>query len=127
MDPAQVLDFSECRQRDDVAGKGKRFREAMHKELDKFLDQIMGALNGDARPTLSEFSDLLTRTRVGFLGACFQHMMEEKYSDDLNAEKFVARGVKSGKKWRQRRGTASLIGLGFTARRARKALCPLTQ
>ncbi len=79
MEPAQVLEFY-------VSGlpdKRERFREMIHKELDKFLDQLMGVFEEKERPTLSELSDMLTQTRQDFLGACLQHLIEEKYSDTL--------------------------------------------
>ena len=86
MEPAQVLDFGRDKQCDGTANDGKRFREMMHRELDEFLDQIIGTLKDKSRPTLSDLSEMLMKTRRQFLGSCLEHMIEEKYSDTLKAE-----------------------------------------
>lgn len=85
MEPARVLDFGQ-KWIDDGTNEQKRFRETMHRELDKFLDQMTGVFEEERRQTLAELSDTLTQKRGDFLGACLQHLLEERYSDELNRE-----------------------------------------
>ena len=86
MEPAQVLYFGQHNRFEDGTDERKQFREAMHKELDKFLDQLTGVFEGERRETLAELSDMLTQKRGDFLGACLQHLLEERYSEALNKE-----------------------------------------
>jgi len=84
MEPARVLGFSaeKCPE-----GKSKgleRFRDAMHEELDKFLDKLMVVFENEQRPSVAALSDLMTKSRQGFLGSCLQHLIEERYSAELS-------------------------------------------
>lgn len=86
MAPAQVLNFRQESEPYISVPNPERFRKAMHEELDKFLDQLMGVFEKESTPSLDELSDLVTRVRGGFLGSCLQHLIEEKYSAALKEE-----------------------------------------
>lgn len=86
MEPARILDFcAEKRLKRESKGL-ERFRDAMHEELDKFLDKLMVVFEEDQRPSLAELSDLMTRSRQEFLGSCLQHLIEERYSPELSTQ-----------------------------------------
>jgi hypothetical protein len=84
MEPARVLDFCQEKWLEGKSYYTERFRDVMHQELDKFLDEVMGVFEDQRRPSLAELSDLLTKTRQEFLGSCLQHLIEEKYADELS-------------------------------------------
>ncbi|MCU0574470.1 MAG: hypothetical protein MUC41_15965 [Syntrophobacteraceae bacterium] len=86
MEPARVLDFSVKRCHETTSEGPERFRDAMHEELDKFLDKLMVVFEKDERPRVAELSDFMTQSRQDFLGSCLQHMIEERYSAELSME-----------------------------------------
>jgi hypothetical protein len=86
MEPARVLDFCPEKWLEGKSYYRERFRDVMHQELDKFLDEVMGVFEDQRRPNLAELSDLLTKTMQDFLGSCLQHLIEEKYADELSLE-----------------------------------------
>jgi len=86
MEPALIVDFcvDDC---PEAKSEGVQvFRDAMHKELDKFLDKLTGVLEKDERPRVADLSDLVTQCRQEFLGSCLQHIIEQRYSVELNME-----------------------------------------
>jgi hypothetical protein len=86
MEPACILEFSAEKCLEDKSEGPQRFRNAMHKELDKFLDKLMVVFEGDQRASVADLSDLVTKSRQDFLGSCLQHMIEQRYSAELNLE-----------------------------------------
>jgi hypothetical protein len=86
MEPARIVEFSQVKRFEEEIDERKGFRETMHRELDKFLDELTGVFEEDRRQTLAELSDTLTQKRGALLGACLQHLLEERYSDALNKE-----------------------------------------
>ncbi|MCU0588841.1 MAG: hypothetical protein MUF52_11885, partial [Syntrophobacteraceae bacterium] len=86
MEPARVLDFSAEKWAEDKSKIPQRFRDAMHEELDKFLDKLMVVFEKDRRPSVADLSDLLTKSRQDFLGSCLQHLIEQRYSAELSME-----------------------------------------
>jgi len=62
------------------------FRDMIHDEVDKWVDQLLEVFEEDCRPTLMEMSELFTGTRQEFLGSCLQALIEQKYADLLEQE-----------------------------------------
>ena len=61
----------------------EQFREMIHDEVDKWVDQLLEVFEEDCRPTLMEMSELFTSTRQEFLGSCLETLIEQKYADLL--------------------------------------------
>ena len=59
------------------------FRDMIHDEVDKWVDQLLEVFEEDCRPTLMEMSELFTSTRQEFLGSCLETLIEQKYADLL--------------------------------------------
>jgi len=78
----------------------EQFRQMIHSEVDKWVDELLEVFEEDRRPTLMEMSELFTRTRQRFLGDCLQRMIEGKYADSLEQE--YAPCPKCGKLWKKR-------------------------
>ena len=63
------------------------FRHMIHDEVDKWIDVIIEEVFQDGKtPTVMELSELFTKTKREFLGACFQSLIEQKYAGMLNQE-----------------------------------------
>jgi len=62
------------------------FRDMIHDEVDKWVDQLLEVFEEDCRPTLMEMSELFTSTRQEFLGSCLETLIEQKYADLLEQE-----------------------------------------
>ena len=63
------------------------FRQMIHDEVDKWVDElVVDVFDQDSQPTLMELSELFTKTRQQFLGACLQRLIEQKYSYLLQQE-----------------------------------------
>lgn len=78
------------------------FRNMIHDEVDKWVDLIIDEVFEDGKtPTLMELSELFTKTKRKFLGACFQALIEQKYAGMLNREE--ASCPKCGKMCKKRR------------------------
>ena len=56
------------------------FRQMIHEEVDKWVDELLVVFDKEKQPTLMELSDLFTETRQKFLGAGFQKLIEQKGS-----------------------------------------------
>jgi hypothetical protein len=57
------------------------FRHMIHDEVDKWVDQIIEEAFEDGKePTVTELSELFSRTKQKFFGACFQAVIEQKYA-----------------------------------------------
>jgi hypothetical protein len=83
--------------------KKELFRGMIHDEVDKWVDQIVEEVfDEEKQPTLMELSDLFTRTKQKFLGACLQALIEQKYAGLLEQE--YAPCPKCGKMNKKRRG-----------------------
>jgi hypothetical protein len=78
------------------------FREMVHDEVDKWVDLIIDEVFKDGKePTLSELSEVLSKTKQKFFGACFQVLIEQKYSGLLTRQ--YADCPKCGKRCSKRR------------------------
>lgn len=65
----------------------EEFRNMVHDEVDKWVDQIIDEVFQDGKmPTISELSELFSKTKQRFFGACFQALIEEKYADLFEQE-----------------------------------------
>jgi len=64
----------------------EQFREMIHDEADKWVDQLLCVFDEDRQPTLMEMSELFSETRQKFLGRCLQKLIEQKYGDLLAQE-----------------------------------------
>ena len=62
----------------------------------------------DSQPTLMELSELFTKTRPKFIGACLQRLIEQKYSYLLEQEYNAC--PKCGKSCKSRRYTFKTDG-----------------
>lgn len=62
------------------------FRQMIHDEVDKWVDELLVVFDKDSQPTLMELSELFTKTRKKFLGTCLQRLIEQKYSYLLEQE-----------------------------------------
>jgi len=63
------------------------FRHMIHDEVDKWVDQIIDEVfEDDKQPTIMELSELFAKTKQKFFGACFQRLIEQKYSYLLEQE-----------------------------------------
>jgi hypothetical protein len=63
------------------------FRDMIHDEVDKWVDQIIDEVFEDGKePTVMELSQLLSETKQKFFGACFQALIEQKYAGLLEQE-----------------------------------------
>ena len=79
------------------------FRDMIHDEVDKWVDQIIDEVFEDGKePTVMELSDLFSETKQRFFGACFQALIEQKYAGFLEQE--YAPCPKCGKVCKKRRG-----------------------
>ena len=65
-----------------------QFRQRIHEQTDKWIDQLLAGSDEKPRFTIMELSDLFTRTRQEFLGTCFGELIEYKCSDLLRIEYF---------------------------------------
>ena len=73
----------------------------IHDEVDKWVDQIVAEVFEDGKqPTVMEISELFSRTKQKFFGACFQALVEQKYAGFL--EKKYAPCPQCGKMSRKR-------------------------
>jgi hypothetical protein len=63
----------------------EQFRQMVYDEVDKWVDELLPLFDED-NPTIMHISDVFTETRQGFLGACFQKLIEQKYADLMNQE-----------------------------------------
>jgi len=83
--------------------KGK-FRDMIHDEVDKWVDQIIDEVFEDGKePTVMELSRLFSETKQKFFGACFQALIEQKYAGLLEQE--YAPCPQCGKLCKKRRGS----------------------
>lgn len=79
------------------------FREMIHDEVDKWVDQIIDEVFKDGKePTVMDLSDLFSKTKKKFFGACFQALIEQKYAGLLEQE--YAPCPQCGKVCKKRRG-----------------------
>lgn len=63
------------------------FRDMIHDEVDKWVDQIIDVVFEDGKePTVMELSRLFSETKQKFFGACFQALIEQKYAGLLEQE-----------------------------------------
>lgn len=62
------------------------FRQMIHEEVDKWVDELLVVFDKDSQPTIMELSELFTKTRKKFLGTCLQRLIEQKYSYLLEQE-----------------------------------------
>jgi len=63
------------------------FRHMIHDEVDKWVDQIIERVFEDGKePTVMELSQLFSETKQKFFGACFQALIEQKYTGLLDQE-----------------------------------------
>jgi len=63
------------------------FRNMIHDEVDKWVDQIVDEVFEDGKePTVMELSQLFSETKQKFFGACFQALIEQKYAGLLEQE-----------------------------------------
>jgi len=89
-----------CVVEQDPTGK---FRDMIHDEVDKWVDQIIDEVFADGKqPTVMELSQLFCETKKKFLGACFQALIEQKYAGLL--EQQYAACPQCGKMCKKRRG-----------------------
>jgi hypothetical protein len=78
------------------------FREMIHDEVDKWVDEIVAdVFKDDRQPTLTELSDLFAQTKQKFFGACLQTLIEQKYADLFDQD--YASCPKCGKRCKKRR------------------------
>ena len=78
------------------------FREMIHDEVDKWVDEIVAdVFKDDKQPSLTELSDLFTRTKHKFFGACLQTLIEQKYAGLFDQD--YALCPKCGKRCKKRR------------------------
>lgn len=79
------------------------FRDMIHDEVDKWVDQIIDEVFEEGKePTVMELSDLFSKTKKEFFGACFQALIEQKYAGLLEQE--YAPCPQCGKVCKKRRG-----------------------
>jgi len=63
------------------------FRDMIHDEVDKWVDRIIDDVFEDGKePTIMELSQLFSETKQKFFGACFQALIEQKYTGLLEQE-----------------------------------------
>jgi len=80
------------------------FRNMIHDEVDKWVDQIIAEVFVDGKePTVMELSQIFSKTKQKFFGACLQALMEQKYAGLLEQE--YAPCPQCGKMCKRRRGT----------------------
>jgi len=59
----------------------------IHDEVDKWVDLIIDeAFTDDKQPTVMELSDLFSKTKQKFFGACFQALIENRYTGLLQQQ-----------------------------------------
>ena len=81
----------------------RKFRHMIHDEVDKWVDQIIDEVfEDDKEPTVMELSQLFSKTKQKFFGACFQALIEHKYAGLLEQE--YAPCPQCGKMCKKRRG-----------------------
>jgi len=78
----------------------EHFRQMIHNEVDKWVDELVCVFDENRQPTLMEMSELFARTKQRFLGDCLQRMIEEKYAGLLQQE--YAPCHKCGKRCKKR-------------------------
>jgi hypothetical protein len=78
----------------------EQFREMIHNELDKWVDELLVLFDEDSQPTLTDISEVFTETQQKFLGACVQVLIEQRYADFLSQE--YAPCPQCGKLWKKR-------------------------
>jgi len=79
------------------------FRHMIHDEVDKWVDRIIDEVFVDGKePTVMELSQLFSETKQEFFGACFQALIEQKYTGLLEQE--YAPCPQCGKMCKKRRG-----------------------
>lgn len=84
------------------------FREMIHDEVDKWVDLIIDEVfEAGKNPTLSELSEVLSKTKQKFFGACLQVLMEQKYTGLLDQQ--YSDCPKCGKRLKKRRATSKEI------------------
>ena len=81
--------------------KRAQFRQMVHDEVDEWVDELLYLFEEDRQPTLMELSEVFTKTRQKFLGACLQRLIEQKYVDLLEQQYCAC--PKCGKRCRRRR------------------------
>jgi len=80
----------------------EQFRAMIHDEVDKWVDLIVDEAFEDGKQlTVMEISELFSKTKQKFFGACFQALIEQKYTDLLGQGK--APCPKCGKTCKKRR------------------------
>ena len=78
------------------------FRNMIHDEVDKWVDLIVEEAFEDGKElTVEELSELLSRTKQKFFGACLQALIEQKYAGALTQS--YAPCPRCGKKCKKRR------------------------
>jgi hypothetical protein len=86
----------------------EQLRDMIHDEVDKWVDQIIDEVfEDDKQPTVMELSELFSRTKQKFFGACFQALLEQKYAGLLAQE--YAPCPQCGKRCKKRRGNLKAI------------------
>jgi hypothetical protein len=86
----------------------EQFRHMIHDEVDKWVDQIVDEVfDEDKQPTLMELSELFSKTRQKFFGACLRALIEQKYAALLEQE--YAGCPKCGKLCKKRRSNSKEI------------------
>jgi len=79
------------------------FRDMIHDEVDKWVDQIVAEVFVDGKePTVVELSEIFSKTKQKFFGACFEALIEQKYAGLLKQE--YAPCPQCGKMCKRRRG-----------------------
>ena len=62
------------------------FRDMIHDEVDKWVDQIDEVFEDDKQPTIMELSQLFSETKQKLFGVFFQALIEQKYAGLLDQE-----------------------------------------
>jgi len=84
---------------------GGKFRHMIHDEADKWVDLIIDEVFADGKsPTVEQLSELFSKTKRKFFGACFQALIEQKYAVMLGQQ--YAACPKCGKMCKKRRDGA---------------------
>jgi hypothetical protein len=81
--------------------KREQFRQMVHDEVDEWVDELLYLFEEEKQPTLMELSEVFTKSRQKFLGACLQRLIEQKYADLF--EQQYCPCPKCGKRCRRRR------------------------
>jgi hypothetical protein len=86
MEPARVLDFAGKGALRCAANTRERFRQMIHDEVDKWVDELLVLFEEDREPTIEEISELLTVTRQKFMARFAEHIITQKYAELLAQE-----------------------------------------